>query len=83
VVEEAINNVLPPPAPEEQQLLHLADVPQQNLPFLPVNHVNMVVEEFPFEQLMDGNEVNLPDDGSSSKSKSLETSIRSLMWAWS
>jgi len=43
----------------------------------------MVVEEFPFEQLMDGNEVNLPDDGSSSKSKSLETSIRSLMWAWS
>ena len=23
----------------------------------------MVVEEFPFEQLMDGNEVNLPHDG--------------------
>lgn len=63
VVEEAINNVLPPPIPEEQVLLNLADDPQ-NVPFLPANHINMVVEEIPLDQLMDVEEMeNLNGQG--------------------
>lgn len=62
VVEEVINNFLPPPVPEEQQLFQLADEMYVQQPLLPANHINMVVEEVPLDQLIDVDEFNLPED---------------------
>ena len=38
------------------------DEMQMQVPFLPVNHVNLIDEEIPLDQLVDFNEVNLPED---------------------
>lgn len=62
IIEQNVQNNLPPMPQEEQQLFHFADEFQLQGPLMPVNPINLVDEEIPLDQLIGEDELDLPEN---------------------